>query len=808
MLDLSWGIAGPMTTMLLADHGASVTKIEPPGGDPFRGQAGYRVWNRGKRSAILDLKSGTDHAHFLSLAETADVIVESFSPGVTERLGIDYDTLASINPRLVYCSITGYGRGTRDAGRPGYDALVQARTGLQWEQRGWPGNMYRISQQESPLGEVDIPDDALERPLADRPAFVSSRWPSLGACYQATIGISAALYVRERTGRGQWVETSLLQGAMGAAPMVWSRAENPHTPGHVGWYYDARAPRGFFECADGRWVMYAPPSPRFVRSAAAGDKLQVTDDTVKPRNDPDRFGIDQFELPVVLRLYPGLREAFRKFPAEDWVKLAVDVGVPIAPVVSPAEALADPRFLDDGCVVEVDDPELGSLRGCGVVYHLERSPGLVDRAAPLPGEHTAEVMAEAADAGERPSTKAAPATAAPARAPLEGITVLDLGTAVAGPFGTQVLSDLGAEVIRVNTLHDDFLIGHQFICAGRGKRSISVNLKEPRAQAIIHRLVTQADVVHLNIRRAAAERLGIGYQQLRELNPRLIYCHTGSYERGERSTLPGNDGVATAVTGVAWADGGCDDGGVPLWANTAVGDIGNGYLSAIAVIKALYDRERTGLGQQVDTSLAYACLLNTSYTYLRADGVEGEQHKLDKDLTGLSALYRLYQAADGWLCLAALTDEHWHNLCTALERPDLLEDSRFRTAPDRDTHDDALAGELEQAFGTRPAAEWLPLLDQAGVPAEISDPQWPLRMFDDPELTERGWVVNYQHPLLGRFDQHGQLCDFSETPGRVAGRPPMLGEHTAAILAEAGYAPNEIDELERDGVVRMWRPDA
>src|SRR4029453_7672072 len=126
VLDLSWGIAGPMATMLLADHGADVTKIEPPGGDPFRTQLGYRVWQRGKRSAILDLRDPADRDCLLALARHADVLVESYSPGTTQRLGIDYATLAAANPRLVYCSITAYGRGNRHSDRPGYDALVAA----------------------------------------------------------------------------------------------------------------------------------------------------------------------------------------------------------------------------------------------------------------------------------------------------------------------------------------------------------------------------------------------------------------------------------------------------------------------------------------------------------------------------------------------------------------------------------------------------------------------------------------------------------------------------------------------------------
>jgi hypothetical protein len=187
VLDLSWGVAGPMTTMLMADHGAEVTKIEPPGGDPFRSQSGYRAWNRGKRSAILDLKAAEDRDVLLRLVRTADILVESYAPGVTARLGIDFDAVHALNPGLIYCSITAYGRNGRHADRPGYDALVAARTGLHWEQRGWPqGALLRMAGREDPFAEIEIPPDWVQGPPRPGPVFPASHWPSLGAFYAAS----------------------------------------------------------------------------------------------------------------------------------------------------------------------------------------------------------------------------------------------------------------------------------------------------------------------------------------------------------------------------------------------------------------------------------------------------------------------------------------------------------------------------------------------------------------------------------------------------------------------------------------------
>ena len=231
VLDLTSGIAGPMATMLLGDTGADVTKVEPPGGDPARAtegphKLGYTVWQRGKRSAFLDLSNADDKKVLLALASTADILVESYAPGETAKLGIDYATLAAANPRLIYCSITGYGRDNAHSQRPAVDALVQARTGLMFEQRGWAeGALNHMNGQPDPFPDLEIPQDQVQGAPRPGPLFVASQWPSLGAFFTASLGIAAALRAREITGRGQWVETSLLQGALAGAAGVWQRAE-------------------------------------------------------------------------------------------------------------------------------------------------------------------------------------------------------------------------------------------------------------------------------------------------------------------------------------------------------------------------------------------------------------------------------------------------------------------------------------------------------------------------------------------------------------------------------------------------------
>ena len=583
------------------------------------------------------------------------------------------------------------------------------------------------------------------------------------------------------------METSLLQGVLALTLGGWQRCERPDVPHYQTWVFDSRATKGEFECGDGRWVHHWVPNPAFVLGVSEGDELTVTPDINAPREDPTRIGTDPEEIVVLHHYYPLLAAAFRRFPSTDWVHAAAQVGVAMQQIRSPEEALADPLLADARAVITVDDPELGPLRQVGLAYAMSATPGAVRGPAPVVGAHTAEVLADHRSPRPPLNNSEKRQQGGP---PLAGVTVVDLGLAVAGPFGTQVLADLGADVIKVNTLWDGYWhANHIAFACNRGKRSLSVDLKNPRGRAVLQRLIERADVVHHNMRYQAAERLGIDYESLRAAKPELVYCHTRGFEDGPRAAQPGNDQTGAALAGVTYEDGGCADGGRPIWSLTSLGDTGNGFLSAIAVIQALYHRDRTGEGQFVDTSILNACLLNSSYAWLRADGTPAERPHLDRDQTGLSATYRLYETAAGWLCLAAIRDEHRVALfkCLQLDAP---------------AADDAgLTAQLRAAFATKPAVEWVELLDAHGVPAEVSSDTYALGVFDDPELIQRGWVTSYEQGLVGRLDQYGLLVDFSETPGRIAGPPLVVGTDSRAILLELGLTDDEADALIDDQVV-------
>jgi len=380
--------------------------------------------------------------------------------------------------------------------------------------------------------------------------------------------------------------------------------------------------------------------------------------------------------------------------------------------------------------------------------------------------------------------------------------VLDLGLAIAGPYGTQILSDLGAQVIKVNALYDTYWhSNHIAYMANRGKRSIALDLKDPRAMKVLRELVARADVVQHNMRYEAAERLKIDYESLKAINPRLVYCHTRGHETGPREGLPGNDQTGACLTGVQWEDGGMAGGGKPLWSFTSLGDTGNGFLSAIAIIQALYHRERTGEGQFCDTAIVNAHLLNTSYAVARPDGRGFPRPQTDARQLGHGVASRLWETREGWLCVVLPREEDWDRFCIATGLSALAADARFATAALRAANDAALAPLIEARLRERSAAEWFATLDGARVPCEIWDPKFSLGLHDNPEFQRRGWVAAYQHPFVGRLNQIGLLFNLSGTPGRVQGPPLIVGQHSREILAELGYSAAEIEELCKDCVL-------
>jgi crotonobetainyl-CoA:carnitine CoA-transferase CaiB-like acyl-CoA transferase len=388
---------------------------------------------------------------------------------------------------------------------------------------------------------------------------------------------------------------------------------------------------------------------------------------------------------------------------------------------------------------------------------------------------------------------------------LDGVTLLDFGQYLAGPFGPMLIGDLGADVIKVEPVTGDGMrmATKPFFGCQRGKRDIALNIKTPAGLEIAQKLIAKADVVHHNMTRGVATKLGIDYAACRALRADIIYCNTYAYGLEEPlGKFGGLDPLYQAAAGLEYEAGATAEGNTPLYYRFGMCDASNALLSIVGVLMALYHRERTGEGQELWTSLLDGGVIFSSDSFL-VNGKSWDRPRLDKDQTGLSALYRLYRTQDDdWIMIAAVKDREWEALCGALGAPHLLDDARFATAAARQEHRRQLSSLLEPLFLTRTARFWSRTLDDVDVPNEIPIDTWDgEQVLYDADNERLGLVTEYVHPLVGVMRQFGDLVRFSETPGHIGGPPPLVGQHTRDILRELGYRDGDIDALNREGVV-------
>ena len=374
---------------------------------------------------------------------------------------------------------------------------------------------------------------------------------------------------------------------------------------------------------------------------------------------------------------------------------------------------------------------------------------------------------------------------------LDGIRVVDLTSYIAGSYGAMMLADLGADVIKVEAIEgDSFRELSGFYGWNRGKRSLAVNLKEPDGRAIVHRLARHADVVMENMRPGVVERLGVDYETLRALNPRLVYSTVTAFgSDGPYKDRPGFDPLLQAMGGLMTLQG---FGAAPQYLRIAPTDYYCAALACQAILAALFVRERTGRGQRVQTSLLQAVLALQSGLVVDYPGHEVVYRN--------TPTYRLYQAGDGEsFFLAVGNQSFWVKLCKVIGREDLAQDPRFGSWVARRDNAEALMPLLESAFASKPAAEWVRILTDNDIPAALT--QSLQQFMRDPAVLYHKMIVQYDHPELGPLSLMGQPLRFSETQAPDAGPPPTLGQHTTQVLRQAGYADHEIADLRRRGVV-------
>lgn len=396
----------------------------------------------------------------------------------------------------------------------------------------------------------------------------------------------------------------------------------------------------------------------------------------------------------------------------------------------------------------------------------------------------------------------------PSRRPsLEGIRVLEVGIFMAGPYAGMQLADLGADVVKVEPPGGGdpvreigpFVNGESspFVRLNRNKRSVVIDLKHPAGKAVFERLASTADVVLENLRPGAMRKLGLGYEELRQLNPRLLYVSLSGWgQDGPRAHLPGLDLMAQARSGLMSITGAPD--GEPAKIGVPVCDLVCGLYAALAVVSALRARDRDGEGQHIDVSLFEAGVslavweAGKYFATGEVGGPLGSAHQT-------SAPYQAFRTSDGWVTVGAVTPKTWQAFCRILGLERLLDDERYTTAYERRIRSDELIPAIEAAIRTWSSADLIDALDDAGVPcAPIADYA---QVFTDEHLVAREFYWRAPHPRIGSVEQIGSPMRLSATPAIRRAAGPLLGADTDEVLGAAGFSADDIDEFRRTGAV-------
>jgi crotonobetainyl-CoA:carnitine CoA-transferase CaiB-like acyl-CoA transferase len=776
VLDLSCPM-GQAAGRSLADLGADVILVEPPSGSdarslaPFAGGAPdaersifHLHFNTNKRGIVLDLTSEEGRRDFSRLVSTADVVLESFAPGHLASLGLGYEVLEAQRPGLVLTSITPFGQ-----------------TGP-----------YRDFEGGALIGDAtggEVRENGSGQPVA-QPRYQSYQMAGLHAAY----GTLLALWHSRRTGQGQQVDVSVHEVTAHAHFNFMRYAAYQHSGGHYrmpGW----ASADNYYPCADG-WVYLSMIHPYQWKAFSEWSQDPVLiaspyeDHVVKA--EPEE-------------LYKHISAFLSTMTVEQCVTDAVRWRVPIGPVNDVPSFVEHPHTSARGFMVEVEHPMVGRYRAPGAHIIYPASPWRIRRPAPTLGQHTTEVLS---DLREMPANGARPAihhgdgretdtSLSLARLPLEAIRVLDLSKAWAGPFAARFLGDFGADVVRVESfLFPDYRTlskepnpgvwyrsNAMYAEINRNKRSITLDLHTEGGQELFKRLIAESDILIENYHYAALPKWGLDYESLKQINPRLIMLSAPGFG----SSGPARDYFALAGCIGSFA------GLTYLWSHPDSEPIHKGrggntdFVTAIqlalAAMAALHHRESTGEGQHVEVPQveSAASMVGSAILEYTLNGVSPQPWGNRDPNFAPQNLYACL-GHNRWCAISCQTDAQWLALCTVMGGPLWAQDARFDSVAGRlEHHDEIDAGIAEWTRDFTPHQVMLKC-QASGVPAGVVASGEDLYL--DPQLRERDYVVEIDHPAPGRLEHPGMTVCLTRTPGRVRLPAPLTGEHNEEVFGQ------------------------
>lgn len=765
VVDLGLGPVTGLATMVLADFGAEVIKVEPPGGDPFRAMPSSKTWLRGKSTLEVDFddRRALDDLRSL-IIDGADAVVTTFDRERWRALGLDYASLSSTRADLVYGVVSGFGEDGPYKDYAAVEAVVAAKFGRMMSLEG-------VAPRRGPCyAAVQVATHATSQAVA--------------------MALLASLAGRRASGRGFAFETSLMRGLL---PYDVNGVQTTHLRERGILSAPATAtdpvtvmPRLYYHSArtkDGKWIQFGNLLPHLHENFLSVAGIGTPDDRT-----PNE-GSEELEAFRNLML-----ETMESASLDDWMeKFVRHGGVAAHPYQTTQGAMADPDIVANGHVVTVD-----GVAQLGPIAELTETPARIGgppqridfaRARELFGTLEGDVS----DA----TSRSRPAVAAPpSKRPLEGVTVIEAATIIAVPLATSTLADMGARVIKFEPVGGDpfrgMMVGAGAARCNTGKESICLDLKSPKARAVALRLVEKADILVHNYRPGVPERLGLDYDTLARVNPDLVYLASNGYGRkGPGAKRPSTHPIpGAALGGVVWQMGGLPPD-TPLdldqvrevtralfRANDTNPDPNTSMVVATAAVLGLLARELTGKGQRVFVDMFGANAYANWDDFVSYPG-KPERPAVDKGSFGLGPWCRLYACKSGWVFLYA--DD---------------ENARGRL----DASDEAA---LEAMFRTDDADAWEARLNGDGVACVRADAHWPADfLLRDPHARAEELVVTADHALWGEYKRQGPLVRF-ETGGRYPGAC-LAGEHSMKLLEELGYDDAAIRELLENGAVAQY----
>ncbi len=780
ILDLTNGL-GQMCPRALGDLGADVIKIEPPEGDPTRRMAPFAGdepgperslrfihANRSKRSAVIDLDAPEGRETARGLAERADILVEDRQPGYLARLGLGYEQLRELNPGLVYVSITPFGQTGPHSGYRGGDLVTQSTSGMM----------------------IANGDDGA------RPCMAPFEITAQVGCVQAAFGALLAVRARRTTGRGQHVDLSLQEATISAEhPYIYryshenviTRREGKHSPfGAVNTYL----------CGDGKYANISVYNDlHFGRLARDIMEHPILSEDVWMNRTVRR---ENRELIDTL-----LEEYTETVECDEFVERGQRVGIPVTPVTTIDGFVHHPHTEARGFFVEMDHPVIGRHRAPGPPVQLGASPWQPARPAPLLGQHTQEVLQEINDVQPRrhdfPGAESAAAVPKSYK-PLSDIRVADFTRAVAGPVSTRYLATFGAETIKIEEAGAPPPQEPQEL--NRCKLSCVADARRPGGKELIKDLVNASDVVVENFKPGVMDKLGIGYDDLRQGKPDLIMIAMP----GMGSTGPISDYLAygqqvMGLTGLTHIWGHPES---PL--NTRIKmpypDFVTGSFASLAVAAALEWRERTGEGQFMEIAQveATAHLMGVAYMdYL----MNGRVAQPRGNLSDTHAPHDVYPCLghDAWCAIEVGSDDEWQALVQAMGRPAWAQEERFQTLSGRIENKEELDRDVGEWTSRLTPRLLMNTLQKAGVPAGVVASGEDL-YYDNHLRSRPGAIVSIDHKDLGVIDYKGVNVHLSETPGWAGDANPVRGQDNMYVfMGILGLDHDQIQDLAASGTI-------